>query len=77
MFGNPDGGDHLDMVAVHRSAAFGYSLSDRGSKVDGLSERSSEVKRKISSGQVIEEQYTPATEEDLQFIDEMIQQTSA
>lgn len=79
MFGNPEGGDHLDMVAVHRSAAFGYSISDRGSKVDSMSERGSEVKRKMggSPGQVIEEEYTPATEEDLQFIDEMIQQTSA
>ena len=56
MFGNPEGGDHLDMATVHRSAAFGYSLSDRGSKVDGMSELGSEVKRKISEspGQVIE-----------------------
>lgn len=69
MFGNPEGDDHLDMDKVHRSAAFGFSISDRGSEV--------KKKETESTVQVAEEGYTPATEEDLQFIDEMIQQTSA
>jgi hypothetical protein len=42
-----------------------------------MSERGSEVKRNPRGDQVIEEAYTPATEDDLQFIDETIQQISA
>ena len=37
-----------------------------------MSERGSEVKRNPTGDQVIEEAYTPATEDDLQFIDETI-----
>ena len=75
MFGNPEGGDQLDLGEAHRSAAFGYSISSRSSH-GRMSERS-EVKRNPRGDQVIEEAYTPATEDDLQFIDETIQQISA
>jgi hypothetical protein len=76
MFGNPEGGDQLDLGEAQRSAAFGYSISSRSSH-GRMSERGSEVKRNQRGDQVIEEAFTPATEDDLQFIDETIQQISA